>query len=223
MDLSAISSPAPIALLVDGENLPKDLAPDILRAISRFGTPQVRRVYGNLNAVTGWEDHGFRLCPTRPGKNAADMLLCVEAMALALRNGFDTLVIASSDRDFSYLAEQLREMGKRVIGVGEVKAPTAFRMAYSSFTILEPTPTPRPTPAAPAVGSQTGLSALVQKAVAEAGQEGLPIGPLNSALHHAGLKISDTSEKTWRKWLSARPSVFVYGPKGPNARVRLKA
>lgn len=112
MDLSANPSPAPVALLVDGENLSKELAPDILREIDRFGKPRVRRVYGNMNAVSGWEDHGFRLCPTRPGKNAADMLLCVEAMALALREGFGTLVIASSDRDFSYLAEQLREGGE---------------------------------------------------------------------------------------------------------------
>ncbi len=139
MDLSAISSPASLALLVDGENLSKDLALDVLREISRFGSPQVRRVYGNLNAVTGWEDHGFRLCPTRPGKNSADMLLCVEAMALALRDGFDTLVIASSDRDFSYLAEQLREMGKRVIGVGRETAPKSFRTACYDFALLKQT------------------------------------------------------------------------------------
>lgn len=223
MDLSAISSPASLALLVDGENLSKDLAPDVLRAISRFGSPQVRRVYGNLNAVTGWEDHGFRLCPTRPGKNSADMLLCVEAMALALRDGFDTLVIASSDRDFSYLAEQLREMGKGVIGVVEAKAPAAFRMACSSFTVLEPAPSLGSASAAPVVSSKTGLLALVRKAVAEAGHAGLPIGSLNPTLHRAGVKISDTSEKTWRNWLSARPAIFVCDPKGPNARVRLKA
>jgi len=136
MDLSALSATAPLALLVDGENLSKDRAPEILRLAARIGPPQVRRVYGNAKAVTGWEDHGFRLCPTRPGKNAADMLLCVEAMSLALRDSFGTLVIASSDRDFSYLAEQLREIGKRVIGIGDAKAPVSFRNTCTDFKEL---------------------------------------------------------------------------------------
>lgn len=133
MDLSP--RPAP-ALLVDGENLSRDHAADVLKAARRFGEPLVRRVYGNLAAISGWEELGFRLCPTRPGKNAADMLLCVEAMLLALRDGVSTLVIASSDRDFSYLAEQLRENGKRVEGVGGTSTPESFRSACASFTLL---------------------------------------------------------------------------------------
>ena len=216
MDLSAIASPAALALLVDGENLSKDLAPDVLWAISRFGSPQVRRVYGNLNAVTGWEDHGFRLCPTRPGKYSADMLLCVEAMALALRDGFDTLVIASSDRDFSYLAEQLREMGKWVIGVGKRNAPVAFRRTCTTFVELG-SASEKPASA----DATTDMMAKVRKIVAGTGRTGYPIASLG-ALHQIGIKVSETPEKTWRKWLEARGNLFVVDPKGPNARVRLK-
>ncbi len=135
MDLSPAPRPA-IAVLVDGENLSKDLAPEVLKAARALGDPQVRRVYGNLNAVAGWEEHGFRLCPTRPGKNAADMLLCVEALVLALRDGQATLMIASSDRDFSYLAEQLRELGKQVVGIGKETAPISFRAACTQFLQL---------------------------------------------------------------------------------------
>ena len=119
----------------------RDLAAEVLKAARAYGDPQVRRVYGNQNAVSGWEDLGFRLCSTRPGKNAADMLLCVEAMVLALRDGVGTLVIASSDRDFSYLAEQLREMGKQVIGVGGGKAAASFRTACSRFVVVDRPPT----------------------------------------------------------------------------------
>lgn len=220
MDFSAISSPVSLVLLVDGENLSKDLAPDVLRAISRFGNPQVRRVYGNLNAVTGWEDHGFRLCPTRPGKNSADMLLCVEAMALTLRDGFDTLAIASSDRDFSYLAEQLREMGKRVIGVvEEKKAPASFRLACSTFVpIIAPTahtPLPEKKP--------SGIVAHLTDAIRREGKAGLLIGRLGATAINGGFKVSETEEGTWRKWLEARGNLFVLDPKGPNARVRLRA
>lgn len=218
MDLPANSPPAPVALLVDGENLSKELAPDILREIDRFGKPRVRRVYGNMNAVSGWEDHGFRLCPTRPGKNAADMLLCVEAMALALRDGFGTLVIASSDRDFSYLAEQLREMGKRVIGVGRQTAPTSFREACSVFVpIGAPTTQPPVSEKKP-----SGIAAHLTDAIRREGSAGLLISTLGAKAINGGFKVSETKEKTWRKWLEMRGNLFVLDPKGPNARVRLR-
>lgn len=219
MDLSALSIPAPLALLVDGENLAKDLAPDILREAARFGPAQVRRVYGNPNAVAGWEDHGFRLCPTRPGKNAADLLLCVEAMALALREGFGTLVIASSDRDFSYLAEQLRETGKRMIGMGEAKAPLSFRLACSAFVPIGAPKTHPPLPGK----KPSGIVAHLTAAIRREGNAGLPISRLGATAINGGFKVSETTEKTWRKWLEARGNLFVLDPKGPNARVRLRA
>jgi hypothetical protein len=221
MDLSPAPRP-PVALLVDAENLSKDLAGAALTAAARFGSPQVRRAYGNLNALSGWEDHGFRLCPTRPGKNAADLLLCVEAMALALRDGFDTLVIASSDRDFSYLAEHLREIGKRVVGLGCQKAPASFRHACTDFVLIapsgdlvqKPAPIPAPKPA-------TILETL-KRAIAAEGSEGLLISRLGSTAVNGGFKDSSTPEKAWRKWLEARGTLFVLDPKGPNARVRLR-
>ena len=206
-------------MLVDGENLPKELAREILREAARFGPVQVRRVYGNLNAVTGWEDQGFRLCPTRPGKNAADMLLCVEAMTLALREGFGTVIVASSDRDFSYLAEQLREMGKRVIGLGEAKAPASFRLACSTFVAIG-VPTKHP----PLPKKNTsGIVAHLTDAIRREGNAGLLIGRLGATAINGGFKVSETTEKTWRKWLEARGNLFVLDPKGPNAHVRLRA
>jgi hypothetical protein len=216
MDLSPARRP-PLALLVDGENLPRDMAKRVLETASNHGTPQVRRVYGNLNAISGWEDHGFRLCPTRPGKNAADMLLCVEAMMLALRDGFDTIAIASSDRDFSYLAEQLRELGKQVIGLGTSKAPASFRWACTQFVTVA---LPAPAPAAPVSKPPKGIEAIVVEAV---GKDGLEVFRLGQAAVTNGFKVSGTPEKTWRKWLEARGTLFVLDPKGPNARVRLRA
>jgi hypothetical protein len=152
-----------LALLVDGENLSRDLAPEVIRAAQRLGPVQVRRVYGNLAAIAGWEQFGFRLCATRPGKNAADMLLCVEAMMLALRDGFGTVAIASDDRDFTYLAEQLREIGKRVEGIASEKAPDSFRNVCSGFSLsargpgrtgARPRARARPDPRHPAAGYQ---------------------------------------------------------------------
>lgn len=127
-----------IALLVDGENISATLAPTILKEAEKSGTPILRRVYGKVDHIAAWDTEGFRLVPTRPGKNAADLLLSIEAMKLALRDGFETLVIATSDGDFVYLATQLRELGTTVIGLGEAKAPKAFRAACTRFTELKP-------------------------------------------------------------------------------------
>lgn len=205
----------PIVLLVDGENLGKDRAADVLKAARRFGDPQVRRVYGNLNAISGWEDHGFRLCPTRPGKNAADMLLCVEAMVLALRDGFETLVIASSDGDFGYLAEMLRESGRHIIGAGEAKTPHSFRSACTEFMVLPAkvevalpklkTPSARGTVPPPVKRPATKIIPLVRRVLGQSSNaEGwATVGLIGHALRQqdSSFKVSDYGEKSLQKLL----------------------
>lgn len=132
---------SPVALLVDGENIGSRWAETLLAQARLQGAPTVRRVYGKLEHIADWADHGFRLQATRPGKNAADLLLTVEAMNLALRESFHTILVVSSDRDFSYLAEHLRELGHRIIGIGESKAPQTFRSSCSEFIeLLEASP-----------------------------------------------------------------------------------
>ena len=53
------------------------------------------------------------------GKNSADIRLCVDAMDLAYaKSHIDTFVVVSGDSDFSPLVSKLKELGKRVIGLG---------------------------------------------------------------------------------------------------------
>jgi len=134
--LSLPASPCRVAVLVDGENLSSTHAASVMAVARTLGDPTIRRAYGKTEHIEGWGNEGFRLMATRSGKNAADLLLCVEAMSLALREEFQILVIASSDRDFTCLAEHLRELGHTVIGVGENKAPMAFRAACRDFMEL---------------------------------------------------------------------------------------
>jgi hypothetical protein len=134
---SLLSTPR-IALLIDGENLSPTCASSILIEARKFGDPAIRRVYGKSEHIAGWDQEGFRLVPTRPGKNAADLLLTVEAMSLALKDGVTTLVIATSDGDFVYLATHLRELSCTVIGIGHSKAPNSFRASCHRFVTLQP-------------------------------------------------------------------------------------
>lgn len=138
----ATSTTAPaapkVALLIDGENISATFATTIMTEVRKLGDPAIRRVYGKADHVAAWDAEGFRLMQTRPGKNAADLLLSIEAMTLALRDGITAFAIASSDGDFVYLATQLREIGVTVLGLGEEKAPTAFRNSCSRFCMLKP-------------------------------------------------------------------------------------
>ncbi len=66
--------------------------------------------------------------PQRMGavrKNAADIKMAVDAIELAFERGYiTTFVICTGDSDFTPLVHKLRELNKRVIGVG-VKASTS--------------------------------------------------------------------------------------------------
>ena len=125
-----------IALFVDFENIAigaKDRGETldmgvITDALSERGRIIVRRSYADWNLFSeyrpGLVAQRIELIevPQRTGvvrKNAADIKLAVDAMELAFRSEFiSTFVIASGDSDFTPLVLKLREMNKRVIGVG---------------------------------------------------------------------------------------------------------
>lgn len=125
-----------IALFIDYENLAigardrgekLDMAV-IMDALSERGRVVARRAYADWNLFS---DHRQGLLaqriemieiPQRSGmvrKNAADIKLAVDALELAFQREFiTTFVVGSGDSDFTPLVLKLREMNKRVIGVG---------------------------------------------------------------------------------------------------------
>ncbi|MGH2729950.1 MAG: NYN domain-containing protein, partial [Actinomycetota bacterium] len=125
-----------IALFVDFENLAigardrgeKLDAGVIMNALSERGRVVVRRAYADWNLFTEYREGlvAQRIemieVPQRTGmvrKNAADIKLAVDALELAFERAFvTTFVIASGDSDFTPLVLKLRELDKRVIGVG---------------------------------------------------------------------------------------------------------
>lgn len=230
--LSAVSVAVPrLALLVDGENLSAALAGRLISRSLVQGQPVIRRVYGDAARVSGWDAApGFKLVHAGRGKNAADMLLCIEAMALVQAGQVDGLVVASSDGDFSHLATHLREAGVLVIGMGEAKAPAHWRKACTRFEVLaveaavpKPQAKPLPTKLTAQQSAEEALVKVVQGLLSQAGAEGLAIAELNVLLRGGvpGFKIAETPHKTWRNFLAARSREFAIDPKGPEARVRL--
>jgi hypothetical protein len=131
-----------IALFIDHENLVIgareigrgfDVGP-IMDALAERGRVVARRAYADWTLFADDRrtlvDHNCELIdiPQRTGavrKNAADIKLAVDAIALAYERGFvNTFVIASGDSDFTPLVAALRALDRRVIGIG-VKGSTS--------------------------------------------------------------------------------------------------
>ena len=125
-----------IALFIDYENLAigardrgekLDMAV-IMDALSERGRVVARRAYADWNLFSD-QRQGLLAqriemieIPQRSGmvrKNAADIKLAVDALELAFQRDFiTTFVVGSGDSDFTPLVLKLRELNRRVIGVG---------------------------------------------------------------------------------------------------------
>jgi uncharacterized protein (TIGR00288 family) len=135
-----------IALFLDYENLAIgarehlggmafDLRP-IADALAERGRVVVRRAYADWS----YFDEDRRMLtrshvelidiPQRMGasrKNAADIKMAVDALELAFeRDYISTFVFGTGDSDFTPLVQKLRELNKRVIGVGVEKTTSAL-------------------------------------------------------------------------------------------------
>lgn len=125
-----------IALFVDFENLAlgaRDRGEKlsmgvVMDALSERGRIVIRRAYADWNLFSEYRQDlvAQRIemieVPQRTGmvrKNAADIKLAVDALEFAFERDFiTTFVVASGDSDFTPLVLKLRELNRRVIGVG---------------------------------------------------------------------------------------------------------
>lgn len=153
-----------VAILIDGDNISPGLAPEIDAIGRRLGEVQLRRVYANATHCPGWTDvPGVRFVHAGAGKNAADILLSIEAIEFACMDGYETFLLASSDGDFTHLATRLRERGHSVVGAGEAKPPPMFRAACTRFEELARACGP-PRPAAKTGPTGIGVATPMDKA-----------------------------------------------------------
>lgn len=160
-----------VMLLIDADNVSADVIEQaVQRTLIEHGAVHLRRAYGN--AETALKHQGlFKRLSVRPmvnlsaGKNSTDIALAVDAMALAITERPDVVVLVSSDSDFAPLVIRLRETGCRVCGIGQQGKTGEDTMAvYDEFIDLEhhgaraapvaPAPA-RKTAAAPAAAAKT--------------------------------------------------------------------
>jgi len=136
-----------IALLIDADNISAKYIKTIFDELAKKGTVTYRRVYADWSSTrTGeWQkvlvDHSLTAIqqfPFTKGKNATDSAMIIDAMEILYRNDYlDAFCIATSDSDFTSIANKLREAGMYVIGMGEQKTPISFVNACSEFKWLD--------------------------------------------------------------------------------------
>lgn len=141
---------AKLALLIDADNAQASAIHNLLAEVSRYGTANVKRAYGDWTTprLKGWKDilHEQAIQPIQQfsytsGKNSTDSALIIDAMDLLHAGGVGGFCLVSSDSDFTRLATRIRESGLVVYGFGERKTPQAFVAACDKFIfteILEP-------------------------------------------------------------------------------------
>lgn len=135
-----------LAVLIDGDNAPRDCLKSILEEIAIYGTPTIKRIYGDWASqnIIGWKTELLENAVTpkqqfayTAGKNSTDSAMIIDAMDILYAGKTDGFVLVSSDSDFTPLAIRLRESGMYVIGIGEAKTPNAFVQACDKFIRIE--------------------------------------------------------------------------------------
>ena len=135
-----------LAVLIDADNASRTAMRDVMAEIAVYGTPTVKRIYGDWttpnmaswkpilleNAITPIQQYSYTT-----GTNATDSAMIIDAMDILYTGSCDGFVLVSSDSDFTRLAIRLREAGKKVIGMGEKKTPNPFIVACDKFIYIE--------------------------------------------------------------------------------------
>ena len=135
-----------LAVLIDSDNTTARLTPELLEEIAKYGTPTVKRAYGDWTTqhLVGWKEELLRhaIQPVQQfaytrGKNSTDSALIIDAMDLLYAGNLEGFVIVSSDSDFTRLATRLRESGMTVYGLGRRTTPEPFVAACDRFIYLD--------------------------------------------------------------------------------------
>ncbi|HSY75385.1 MAG TPA: NYN domain-containing protein, partial [Bacteroidia bacterium] len=136
-----------IALLIDGDNAQSKFIEAMLSEAGKHGKVTVRRIYGDWtdNKLNSWKEkiNKYAVRPMQKfafakGKNSTDTAMIIDAMDILYSDTVTGFCIASSDSDYTGLAQRIRENGIFVMGIGEAQKTTeAFVNACDLFVFTE--------------------------------------------------------------------------------------
>ena len=140
-----------LAVLIDSDNTTASVTTELLEEIAKYGTPTVKRAYGDWTTqqLVAWKEEllSHAIQPVQQfaytrGKNSTDSALIIDAMDLLYSGNLEGFVLVSSDSDFTRLATRLRESGMTVYGLGRRSTPKPFVAACNRFIYLDLLPDP---------------------------------------------------------------------------------
>ena len=134
------------ALLIDAENADIKYLTDILNELKTYGNVTYKRMYGDFTSSTmkEWNRRAleYAIVPIQQPhyskyKNAADIMLVIDAMDILYNKSVDGFCIVSNDTDYTRLVNRLCEAGYEVIGMGSSNASKTLKAACTEFKNLE--------------------------------------------------------------------------------------
>ncbi|MBO5281793.1 MAG: NYN domain-containing protein [Lachnospiraceae bacterium] len=134
------------ALLIDAENTSPKYVDVIISELKKYGVITYQRMYGDFTNpdLAGWNKKALKyaIVPIQQSrystaKNAADIMLVIDAMDILYQDKTDGFCIVTSDSDFTRLVSRLREEGKSVIGMGKSDASKTFIAACDEYKFLD--------------------------------------------------------------------------------------
>lgn len=206
------SQEASVALLIDCDNVPPEIAEFALQRAAQAGRVTVRRGYGNPNTINNnWEPvlvrESITSClqyPYARRKNSTDIALSLDAVELLLDKRAQIFFLVTGDSDFAYLCRKLRERGAFVYIMSGPNAPEALRKACDAFFEWRPEAKP----------AAKAAAANVAKPI---------VAPLAKAKKQAPKKPAVKGPRPKQSPSFVVKAVKALAPSAPGARVALNA
>ena len=226
-----------LAVLIDSDNTTASLTTELLEEIAKYGTPTVKRAYGDWTTqhLVTWKEELLKhaIQPVQQfaytrGKNSTDSALIIDAMDLLYGGNLEGFVIVSSDSDFTRLATRLRESGMTVYGLGRRSTPEPFVAACDRFIYLEllreepPQPAPDDEePAPPQPNLRRILSTAIDSTSKDDGWSNLSEVGSYLVKSHAAFDARDYGHAKLGELVRAQPYVDVKDVPGPTGLSQL--
>ncbi len=134
-----------IAVLIDYDNFNQEqYFPILFEELNEIGDVIIKHAfYSNLNDGTIKDKFiKFGIEPMSQiayskGKNAVDIRITIEAMALLEKEYIDCICLATNDSDFTPLVYQLQKNNKFVVGSGDNAATDSYKNSFNQFISVE--------------------------------------------------------------------------------------